>query len=135
MESWNIQQTWFQTVAQTAKLLTRDSNFLMYFLSPHTKPFCPGSLYKVNIGSRHLSLYPLVIGCLGLLNIILLYAAFAIGIYCEYLKHICSGWLKATNVIKENTCIYLLRLSKKYDLVNVRKKTLLVNVIIILKLA
>lgn len=41
----------------------------------------------VNVGSRRLPLYPLVIGCLGLLNIILLFAAVAIGIYCEYLKY------------------------------------------------
>lgn len=82
---------------------------------------CSGSLYTVNVWSRHLPLYPLVIGCLGLLNIILLFAAVAIGIYCEYLKYSHSSWLNVIYVIKKCILyIILLRLNMVlYGLVNI----------------
>ncbi|KAF3701273.1 C-type lectin domain family 4 member E [Channa argus] len=41
-----------------------------------------GSTDMVKVGSRRFSLYTLVIACLGLLNIVLLITAVAIGIYC-----------------------------------------------------
>ena len=43
-----------------------------------------GAACTVRVGSRSLPLYPLVIVCLGLLNIILMLTAIVIGIYCEY---------------------------------------------------
>ncbi|XP_008281223.1 C-type lectin domain family 4 member M-like [Stegastes partitus] len=41
-----------------------------------------GSPCMVRVGSRSLPMYPLAIGCLGLLNTILLLTAVVIGIYC-----------------------------------------------------
>ncbi|XP_070775848.1 CD209 antigen-like protein E [Enoplosus armatus] len=41
-----------------------------------------GSMSTVRVGSKGLPLYPLVIACLGLLNIILMLTAIVIGIYC-----------------------------------------------------
>ncbi|XP_044230675.1 C-type lectin domain family 4 member M-like isoform X1 [Thunnus albacares] len=53
---------------------------------------CSGSMSTIRVGSRSLPMYPLLIMCLGLLNIILLLAAVVIGIYCgkvpeEYAPH------------------------------------------------
>ncbi|TWW72159.1 hypothetical protein D4764_16G0006560 [Takifugu flavidus] len=60
-----------------------------------------GSLYMVNVGSRHLPLYPLVIGCLGLLNIILLFAAIAIGIYCGQASEVTDPFQRAIQTLAE----------------------------------
>lgn len=70
-------------------------------------------MYTVRVGSRRLPLYPLLIGCLGLLNIILLLAAVTIGIYCKYLKWLLLSYSMLL-VIKENIGIYILRLNNGF---------------------
>ena len=45
---------------------------------------CSGSMCTVRIGSRRLPVYHIVVGCLGLLNILLVLIAVVIGIYCKY---------------------------------------------------
>lgn len=78
---------------------------------------CSGSLHTVRVGSRRLPLYPLVIGCLGLLNIILMLAAVAIGIYCEYPKCLLLSLCNATLVIGKiyiSIYIYIFRFNKGF---------------------
>lgn len=57
---------------------------LMFLFKPHTHLFVlQGSAGTVRIGARSISRDALIVGSLGLLNVILFFIAVAIGIYCE----------------------------------------------------
>lgn len=69
---------------QSGFRLSKYNYYLLLYSSHINLLDFSGSVRTFRIGSRSVGLYPLVIGCLGVLNSILILTAVVIGIYCEY---------------------------------------------------
>lgn len=74
---------------EVASYLMANENtvLLMFLFTLHTDSFdLQGSPGTVRIGTRSISRDALIIGSLGLLNVVLFFIAVVIGIFCEYAR-------------------------------------------------